>query len=237
MPILAIDTSGAISLAVLDDEGGLLGEAFDPNQRWHAERLAPLVNELLDEIGLNPDELTSIAVGTGPGPFTGLRIGLATAEALGFAIGIPVYGVGSLKALATGAAATLGLATGTEIIAVLDARRKEVYWATYRVMDGGVAEVSPPQVTSPAQVPPASAGAIIVGDGAAKYGLTAQDGTALQSEGGEVAPVLFPEAKWVGLIALAQAANGVPQPTVPLYLRRADIQGQAPQPLAPGERG
>ena len=73
MPLLALDTSAAISVAVLDDTGTVLGERFHDDTRQHAELLAPLIDSLLAEVGIVPAELNAIAVGTGPGPFTGLR--------------------------------------------------------------------------------------------------------------------------------------------------------------------
>jgi len=233
MPLLAIDTSAAISVAILDEVGAatglpsaVLATAFHDDQRQHAELLAPMIADLLADAGLTPAELTAIAVGTGPGPFTGLRIGLVTAETLGFAQQIPVYGVCSLEGLAVGAAAALNLPAGTHVVAVLDARRKEVYWAQYQVLASEgesnlpkLETIVPPQVTAPARLPTATASCYIVGDGALKYGIAG------------AAEPRFAEAKWVGQLAEARAAAGMPQPTTPLYLRRPDIQGVPPQLL------
>ena len=227
MPILSLDTSAAISVAVLGDDETVWGQALHDDQRQHAELLAPLIQTLLADVEINPAELTGVAVGTGPGPFTGLRIGLVTAETLAFALGIPIYGVCSLAALATSAAAQHSLPIGAEIVAALDARRKEIYWARYRVTAGGeLTEIVAPQVSAPtvlagwvAESTKPSDKMLVVGEGALKYGLD-----------NAKAPI-FATAEWVGRIAQKRAASGIAQPTQPLYLRRPDIQGQAPQAM------
>ena len=236
MPLLAIDTSAAISVALLNDDGAgralaagqacaVVGQSFHDDQRQHAELLAPIIHNLLVDWALKPSDLTAIAVGTGPGPFTGLRIGLVTAETLAFALGIPVYGVCSLDALAADAALDLKLPVGAEIVATLDARRKELYWARYQIPSpadgsGPVTELTPPQVTTPVALSDQLHGTeVVVGDGALKYGIAGAQNPR------------FVQASWVGRLALERAAAGIVQPTTPLYLRRPDIQGQAPQAL------
>lgn len=224
MPLLALDTSAAISVAVLDDTGTVLGERFHDDTRQHAELLAPLIDSLLAEVGIVPAELNAIAVGTGPGPFTGLRIGLVTAETLAFALSIPVYGVCSLDALAAQAVSELDLPAGGEVIVTLDARRKEVYWARYQVTTEGLVPSISPQVTAPTVVSENRASSetgspVIVGDGALKYQVP-----------GAAAP-RFAQAQWVGKLAQRRAASGIEQPTTPLYLRRPDIQGAPPELL------
>jgi tRNA threonylcarbamoyladenosine biosynthesis protein TsaB len=220
VPLLAIDTSAALSVAILDDDGSLLGSVFHDDMRQHAELLAPAIRSLLESARLQPKELTAVAVGTGPGPFTGLRIGLVTAETLAFALNIPIYGACSLEALALAAAAEARLPSGTEIIATLDARRKEVYWARYLVKAGAqLEELVSPQVTAPLDIPSGNTSGLVVGDGALKYGI----------EG--ASDPRFPLAEWVGRLALARKPSGIAQPTTPLYLRRPDIQGQTPQAM------
>ncbi|HMO12466.1 MAG TPA: tRNA (adenosine(37)-N6)-threonylcarbamoyltransferase complex dimerization subunit type 1 TsaB, partial [Actinotalea sp.] len=99
MLVLALDTSADVSAALVRD-GTPLAVRTSPEQRRHAELLSPMVVGLLGDAGLTPRDLDAVAVGTGPAPFTGLRAGLVTARALGFAIGRPVLGVGSLDVLA-----------------------------------------------------------------------------------------------------------------------------------------
>uniref|UniRef100_UPI00129495AD tRNA (adenosine(37)-N6)-threonylcarbamoyltransferase complex dimerization subunit type 1 TsaB n=1 Tax=Ornithinicoccus halotolerans TaxID=1748220 RepID=UPI00129495AD len=142
--LLAIDTStSAVGVALLDPAAGagagrpggvpevLALERLDP--RRHGELLAPMVQEAL---GVAGDRLTGIAVGVGPGPFTGLRVGVVTALVLGHARELPVHGVGSLDALALAAvreAAATGTDLGRELLVATDARRKEVFWGRYAV--------------------------------------------------------------------------------------------------------
>ena len=110
----------------------------------HGEQLAPLIVRALETAGIGRRDLTAIAVGVGPGPFTGLRVGLVTARTLGFVLGIPVHGVCSLDVLAAEALGT-GAVTSTFLVTT-DARRKEVYWATY---DATGARLTEPAVDRP----------------------------------------------------------------------------------------
>ena len=123
--ILAIDTSGAIAVAAVSDDYSVLAERTEFAPRGHAELLAGMVEAVLADAGLNQasgERPLRIVVGTGPATFTGLRVGLVTARTLGYAWGIPVEGVCSLDALG----AEFGNCT-----VVTDARRREVYLATY----------------------------------------------------------------------------------------------------------
>ena len=241
MPLLAIDTSAAISVAVLDGDGALLGERFSDSTRLHAEMLTPMIQELLVELGLTTADLTAIAVGTGPGPFTGLRIGLVTAETLAYALGIPVYGVCSLDALAASAATAWQLPYLSEIIATSDARRKEVYWARYSAELPNIGardlpasqfpvQQTPPQVSQPEVV---SAQAEIAPGGFWHFvnNFPEEPLPVVKVVGFAGEEPKLVQAAWVGRLALLRAAGGIEQPTTPLYLRRPDIQGQAPQPM------
>lgn len=220
MLILAIDTStSAIGVAVLAPGADpVVGVAVDA--RAHTERLAPLVRDTLSAAGATPADLTDIAVGTGPGPFTGLRVGLVTALTLGHALGIPVHGVCSLDALAEQALA--GAADGVEeVLVATDARRREVYWARYaRGADGAVA-LTQPAVDRPAEIADAVRALPTVGRGPVLY------------------PALFPNGLegpldvdpwWLGQVALRRIDAGVAMPVEPLYLRRPDA-------LTTAERG
>lgn len=129
MLLLAIDTSANASAALLESEGDtvrVLGSFTSSVGNDHSEVLAPAIESLLGQAGGRTPE--AIAVGVGPGPFTGLRVGLATARTLGFVWGIPVHGVMSLDAIALDAVAQEP--TGDFTVAI-DARRKELYWARY----------------------------------------------------------------------------------------------------------
>ena len=219
MPYLAIDTSSAVAVAVVADDGETLCAASALEPRRHAELLATMVSEVLRDSGVDRRELLAVVAGTGPAPFTGLRVGLVTAQTLGFALGVPVHGVSSLDALASGAALTLGLSAGAEVLATADARRREVYWARYRVTDAlGIALLAGPGVAHAEDLVTDGtvAGAVVVGRGAAGYpaDLPLADGAPLD-----------PDPADLVRLALGRIAAGEALPTEPLYLRRPDVHG------------
>lgn len=146
MLILAIDTATpAVTAGIVRLDGvEMLAERVTVDARAHAERLTPNVLAALGDAGLAVGDLGAVVVGCGPGPFTGLRVGMATAAAYGHALGIPVHGVCSLDAI--------GVDTVGEALVVTDARRREVYWARYR--DG--VRIAGPAVDGPADVPGAA---------------------------------------------------------------------------------
>jgi tRNA threonylcarbamoyl adenosine modification protein YeaZ len=124
--LLALDTATpAVTAGVVRVDGGevVLGQRVTVDARAHAEMLTPNVLGALDDAGLTMADLGAVVVGCGPGPFTGLRVGMATAAAFGHALGIPVHGVCSLDAI--------GVQTTGDVLVVTDARRREVYWARY----------------------------------------------------------------------------------------------------------
>ncbi len=189
-----------------------LAERRSVDPRAHAELLAPAVTEVLAEGGAAGRDLAAIVAGVGPGPFTGLRVGLMTAAAMGQALGIPTYGVCSLDAIGTRARATTLVAT--------DARRKEIYWAVYR---GGVA-MSEPAVDRPDRVAELLLGSgveLAVGDGALRYASVLQ------------MPV-HEEPRYPPALGLAELAadrvrgRGESEILTPLYLRRPDAAEPRP---------
>jgi tRNA threonylcarbamoyladenosine biosynthesis protein TsaB len=145
--LLAFDTATPAVTVALHDGERVVASSTTVDARRHGELLAPTITALLDEAWVPRQDLTAIAVGVGPGPFTGLRVGLVTARTLGAVLDIPVYGVCTLDVLAAEAVDS-GAVDGAFVVAT-DARRKEVYWATYdetgRRLDG-------PHVSRPADV-------------------------------------------------------------------------------------
>jgi tRNA threonylcarbamoyl adenosine modification protein YeaZ len=196
--VLAIDTATPAVTAGIVADGRLLAERVSIDARGHAERLTPNVLGALADGGLHMADLGAVVVGCGPGPFTGLRVGMATAAAYGHALSVPVYGVCSLDAIG-------GLTTG-ETLVVTDARRREVYWARYR--DG--VRIDGPAVEAPADVDPAGASAVAGSpEHAALFGL----------------PVCEPSYPTpAGLVAAVPQWSDNPPPLVPLYLRRPDAK-------------
>ncbi|HEX7823543.1 MAG TPA: tRNA (adenosine(37)-N6)-threonylcarbamoyltransferase complex dimerization subunit type 1 TsaB, partial [Mycobacterium sp.] len=166
--------------------------------RAHAEQLTPNVVGALADAGLAMSDLGAVVVGCGPGPFTGLRVGMATAAAYAHALGIPVHGVCSLDAI--------GVDTTGEALVVTDARRREVYWARYR--DG--VRVGGPDVSSPTDVP---------ADAAAVAG--SPEHTMLFD-----LPRLAPTYPTSSGLVRAVDWNAAPEALIPLYLRRPDAKPQ-----------
>ena len=125
--LLAIDTSAGTSVAVVDRDAGILSEHSEADTRRHAEVIGSLIQKALKDAGVPVTDLSGVAIGMGPGPFTGLRVGIAAARAFAFGIGRPVVPVVSHDAIAFGR---------TEpTLVVTDARRREVYWSAYTGTD------------------------------------------------------------------------------------------------------
>jgi tRNA threonylcarbamoyl adenosine modification protein YeaZ len=125
--LLAIDTSVGTSVAVVDRDRGILAQADEADTRRHAEVIGTLIERVLTESGVTPRELSGVVEGMGPGPFTGLRVGIAAARAFAFGIGKPVVPLISHDALA--------LDLLEPLLVVTDARRREVAWSSYAVGD------------------------------------------------------------------------------------------------------
>lgn len=194
----------------------LVEETIIRGTRHHNEQLVPAVLDTLRRAGREMADLEALVVGCGPGPFTGLRVGMATAQAFADALAIPVYGVCSLDAIWRALRETLPEANS--FLVTTDARRREVYWARYTQSE----RVAGPEVSAPAELPlPASIDAINVpvrlSDGVAK-GHPAQRF--------DISPT--PTA----LVECA-ALGSEPEPLRALYLRRPDAQEPRPTPLSP----
>ncbi|MET8977727.1 tRNA (adenosine(37)-N6)-threonylcarbamoyltransferase complex dimerization subunit type 1 TsaB [Streptomyces sp. NPDC004539] len=162
MLLLALDTATPAVTVALHDGDRVVAASSQVDARRHGELLLPTVDRVLAEAGVRLDAVTGIVVGTGPGPYTGLRVGLMTADTFGLALGVPVHGVCTLDGLAYAAEAE-----GPFLVAT-DARRKEVYWARY---DDTRTRVSGPAVDKPADlaetvrdVPAFGAGALLYPD-------------------------------------------------------------------------
>ena len=146
MLVLAFDTATPAVTVALYDGTHVLAETTTVDARRHGELLASSIDAVLTEGGAGRLDITAVAAGTGPGPYTGLRAGLVTARVLGSALGVPVYGVCTLDVIAADAAAAAG---GREFIVATDARRREVYWARY---DASGRRLDGPAVGIPADV-------------------------------------------------------------------------------------
>lgn len=232
MIVLAFDTATpATAVALSRADGGLLEARDDPardERPGHATRLLPLAERLLASAGIGWHEVERFAVGTGPGTFTGLRVGIATARGLAQSRGVPLVGVSSLQALARGAGGTC------PVLAAIDARRGEMFVAGYQ----GEVRLFPPVAVAPAALPAMLAGVpasgwLAVGDGAVLYR------AACKAAGAEV-PVDGDPAHRIRATALCELAAGPPArlppaaagarqgvdeaPVLPEYLRRPDAK-------------
>ncbi|MBF4769054.1 tRNA (adenosine(37)-N6)-threonylcarbamoyltransferase complex dimerization subunit type 1 TsaB [Nocardioides agariphilus] len=207
--LLAFDTATPFVTVALHDGEDVVAERRSEQRMKHGEQLAPLIDGLLREAGLVRQDLTALAVGTGPGPFTGLRVGLVTARTLALVLDIPAYGVCTLDAIALEAAE--GLGHSTDFVVATDARRKEVYLAAY---DEQGARLSGPVVDRPAAV---ATELPVAGEGARLYP---------EQFSRPVAPEL-PSAGWLAR-AVAEERVELTDPE-PRYLRRPD----ASVPAAP----
>ncbi len=224
----------------LHDGERVVSEAVAADARRHGELLAPMIAKVLADAGASRADLTAVAVGVGPGPYTGLRVGVVTARVLGAVLGIPVHGVCSLDVIAADAASS-GLPE-REFLVATDARRKEVYWARYDAAGG---RLEGPLVGSAGSIPGA-AGLAVAGSGGQLY----------PDAFGEVIGPAYPDARTLcaivagaiggsvsagsapagGAPAAGQpggpaAAPSSPVPLLaadPLYLRRPDAREPGP---------
>jgi tRNA threonylcarbamoyl adenosine modification protein YeaZ len=246
--VLAFDTATPAVTVALHDGTHVLAEITTVDARRHGELLASSIDAMLAEAGAGRLDITAVAAGTGPGPYTGLRVGLVTARVLGSALGVPVYGVCTLDVLAAGVASA-GTAAGRGFVVATDARRREVYWARY---DAGGRRLDGPAVGFPADV----AGTVVAGtvvaetvteatarkaaasparpwspDSPASPGLLTAGAGALLYPGvlGEHIEPSYPAAGTLAGIAARQLAAGEPgSGAEPIYLRRPDARVPGP---------
>jgi tRNA threonylcarbamoyladenosine biosynthesis protein TsaB len=222
MLILAIDTSAVASAALVSDDApeSVIASFATEDTRSHAEVLAPGIDAMLSEAGVSGADVDALVVGVGPGPFTGLRSGIATARTLAFVWGKPLHGLMSLDAVALEVAEST--AAVPEFLVVTDARRKEVYWARYSLADGQLPLLQDgPHVGFAADLPDLPA----FGAGAGLYCDVLKAHPEFAAE--------QPDALYLGQFALARLASGhALLDSTPLYLRESDAQVPGPRKRA-----
>ena len=225
--ILAIETSVEQVGAALVDHSGVVAHASVSSDRRHAESLVPLIRFVTDQAGVSLSSVSAVAVDVGPGLFTGMRVGIATAQSLAWALDVPVAPVCSLDALGHRMRECDDL-----VAAALDARRSEVYWALYRSRgtDSLPQRITEPVVGSPEDLAIHLADraepVLCVGTGFVRHRESFEPLTMARFAGVETR---FPDAASVGRVALSMVANDEtvgPDAVVPMYLRPpdADIQ-------------
>lgn len=204
--------------------GTLLAEHAVTDAFGHAEKLMPMITAVVAEAGRALTDLGAVVVGIGPGPFTGLRVGMATAAALGDALAVPVHGVPSHDAMAVAAAAD------DDVLVVTDARRKEVYVSGYAAR---AARVFGPAVTAPGDLP-----ALLAAEGLRPRWVTGA-GAPLVADVLRLPVRPSPGSVCRGLVERAHRSlvtGVVPGPLTPLYLRRPDAsEPTAPKPVLPAD--
>jgi tRNA threonylcarbamoyladenosine biosynthesis protein TsaB len=168
MYIVAIETSTDQASVAVGTAAGIVAEARLVRPRRHAEFCLPALDFCLSEAGIGVEQVAGVAVGLGPGLFTGIRVGIATARGLAMARRLPVCGFASLDVLAFAARFTR-----RTIVPVVDARRREVYWGLYRSVPGGVQRLGEHRLDTPEEVAAELAAhdhdVLLVGDGAHTY--------------------------------------------------------------------
>jgi tRNA threonylcarbamoyl adenosine modification protein YeaZ len=225
--LLGLDTATPAVTVALHDGGHPLAQLVTVDAHRHAELLAPAIAKAIADGGASQRDLTGIVVGVGPGPYTGLRVGLVTARVLGAALGIPVYGLCTLDVIAADVVSGsddngAGRPAGDFLVAT-DARRRELYWAHY---DSTGARLAGPEVSRPAEIP--AAGLPAAGEGPMLYPEVLPDA---------LGPA-YPAAATLCRIAVAALATDDPGsallPPEPLYLRRPDArEPSAPKRVTP----
>ena len=207
--------------AALHDGSDVVASTSTIDARRHTEILAPAIDGMLRESGVKPSHLSRIVVGVGPGPFTGLRVGIVTGTTFGYALDVPVNGLCSLDALAHRAHAS---GVSGRLLVATDARRKEVYWATYD-LDADVIRPGEPAVNKAHELDADVRALPAVGRGAQLYADVLHDATDGRAE------LLDVNAADVAALAVKRLAAGQELlGTEPLYLRHADAVPAAAKP-------
>ncbi|HVE76572.1 MAG TPA: tRNA (adenosine(37)-N6)-threonylcarbamoyltransferase complex dimerization subunit type 1 TsaB [Actinomycetota bacterium] len=223
MLILGIETSTQQSSVTIGSEQGIVGSCLISRGATHGEFLLPAIQFLLTQSGLRFSNISGVAVGLGPGLFTGMRVGVATAKTIAQALGAPIVGVPSLDLLAYDVRYSERL-----ICPVIDAKRSEVFYALYRQVPGGVTRITDYQVGVPTRVVGEVEGrgldVLFVGNGALLYRSTLED--VERSDFGALANA-FPRATSLVELALPRFFRedfDRLYEVEPLYMRRSDAE-------------
>lgn len=213
--ILAIETSAELASCALLAGEQVIARAT-PGVRSHSQSVLPMVQELLNEAGIKLADCDAVAFGAGPGSFTGVRTACGVAQGLAYGASLPVLPMVTLEAMAEACRAASG---ADEVLAVLDARMGEVYWAQYLFGPGGWTEVVAPTLSAPGDVAPvAAAGLRACGNGFAEYA----EAFAGKPFAAQALSGIVPHAREMALLARAALAAGQGVPAAqaqPIYLR------------------
>jgi tRNA threonylcarbamoyladenosine biosynthesis protein TsaB len=230
--VLGIDTATPVTSVAVGSQAGTLASTAVRNDRAHAELLVPVVRQALDHAGVEGTELDGIAIGTGPGLFTGLRVGVSSAKAMAQVWGLPMVAVSSLDVLAFACRHA-----GRIVCAAVDGRRGELFTATYRPVAGGVERVGEHRVVGPDEL---AAGlralgepVLVCGDGALRHAdALTRAGDAVELAGPEWAAPSAGALIQLALPRLERGSTTGPLEVRPIYLRRPDVDPGVERRLA-----
>jgi len=224
LPVLALETSTLVSSVALVTEESLVAEITLQTKLTHSERLMPHISTILEMADMTPKALSAIAISIGPGSFTGLRIGLATAKALAYALQIPVIGVPTLNALACGCSLP-----GLYLAPMLDAQKGNVYQAVFEQTEAGLQQIMDTRVidcsTALKDLAEFNRPVVVLGEGAI---LHRQEIAAFG--GNLIFPpphLVIPRAGSVGFLGQQLLNEGVRHDVMtmePLYIRRSEAE-------------
>ena len=223
MLLLAIDTATSAITVALHDGESVLAESTTLDPRRHGEYVAPAMAKVLARAGRMAADVTAVVSGAGPGPFTGLRVGIVTARTFAFARGIPVFGVCSLDAMAHQTWLEGATGMGRSCVVATDARRKEVYWARYDVTAAGVRRTGQPMVAKAEAIADQVRGLPVIGRGAVLFPA---------SFGPRIGPLDVSAGALGDLAARMLAAGEKLLEPEPMYLRRPDATPPPPRKAA-----
>jgi len=219
--VLGLETATFCGGVAVVRRGTVLGELMLRSPRSHSERLIPAIESLLGPLGLTTGDLGAVSVSAGPGSFTGLRVGVAAAKGLAFALDIPLYGVPTLELLAANAAPGAGA-----VRPLLDARRGELFTALYRFGQGRLKQVEEAGIVTPAgleeRLEPET---LMVGE----ISPALRERISRRFRGVHFAspPLSYPRASAAALAGAERLAAGAPSETAslaPTYLRPSDAE-------------
>ena len=213
MFVLGIDTATPVTSVAVGSRQGVLASAAVRNDRAHAELLVPMVRQALGQAGIEGTELGGIAVGTGPGLFTGLRVGVSSAKSLAQAWGLPMVAVSSLDLLAFACRHA-----GRAICAAIDGRRGELFTARYRPVPGGVERTSEYRVAAPDEL-----AAELDRFAGLREDLRVALGEAVELAGPDHATPSAESLVQLALLRFEQGGAVGPLEVSPVYLRRPDV--------------
>jgi tRNA threonylcarbamoyladenosine biosynthesis protein TsaB len=222
--VLGIDTATPVTSVAVGSREGTLASIAVRNDRAHAELLVPMVRQALERAGLEGAGLDGIAVGTGPGLFTGLRVGVSSAKALAQAWRLPMVAAASLDVLAFALRHA-----GRAVCAVIDGRRGEVFTAVYRPAPGGVERLGDHRVLRPRELAAELAAldepVLVCGDGALRHAevLAGTSAAGVELAGAEWAAPSADALVQLALTRLERGAATEPLEVRPIYLRRPDV--------------